>query len=187
MLRLRARADCVLNGSGTASAEQVHRPLPAELIVQRRERGQPDEPLWALVTASGILPPTALSRPRRRPVVFVADATPPERRARLAERADVLTAGDERPEPCRVLRLLRERHNCYHVLCEGGPRLNYSVLRAGALDELFLTFAPKLAAGGGKGILDGPQLPKDAFLRLRLISLFEHESELFFRYQAVRG
>ena len=99
----------------------------------------------------------------------------------------MVVAGDREPDVDRVLRTLRERFGCRLVLCEGGPTLNRSLLRAGVLDELFLTFAPKLVAGEGKTLLDGPQLPKQSLARLDLVSLFEHESELFFRYRAARG
>jgi riboflavin biosynthesis pyrimidine reductase len=189
MQRLRALADCVLNGAGTANAEQVYRPLPPELVAQRRARAQSEEPLWALTTASGQIRPDAkiLTKPPPRPIVFVAEATPADRRAWLAERAEVVAAGDQEPDVDCVLRALRERFGCRLVLCEGGPTLNYSLLQAGVLDELFLTFAPKLVAGEGKTLLDGPQLPKRSLAGLDLVTLFEHESELFFRYRAVRG
>jgi riboflavin biosynthesis pyrimidine reductase len=189
MQRLRALADCVLNGSGTLNAEQIYRPLAPELIAQRRARGQAEEPLWAVVTASGKVRPdsTFFDKAPPRPIVFVAESTPAERRRWLAERADVVVVGDERPDPAAALRVLRERYRCRHVLSEGGPVLNYSMLRAGTLDELFLTLAPKLAAGQGKGIVEGPQLPKGALPRLGMVTLYEHEDELFFRYRVARG
>jgi 2,5-diamino-6-(ribosylamino)-4(3H)-pyrimidinone 5'-phosphate reductase len=189
MQRLRALADCVLNGSGTVNAEQIYRALPAELIAQRRARGQAEEPLWAVITASGeIRPDSSLFRkPGPRPIVFVAESTPADRAAWLAERADVVVAGRERPDLATVLRTLRERYGCRNVLSEGGPSLNDSMLRADALDELFLTFAPKIAAGEGKNVVEGEQFPKGALPRLGIVSIYEHEDELFFRYRVERG
>ena len=73
------------------------------------------------------------------------------------------------------------------MLSEGGPTLNASMLRAGALDELFLTFAPKIAAGDGKSVIEGKQFPKDALPGLEIVTLYEHEHELFFRYRVRRG
>jgi 2,5-diamino-6-(ribosylamino)-4(3H)-pyrimidinone 5'-phosphate reductase len=177
MLRLRAHADCVLNGAGTVRAERVRRRLPAALVERRRARGQPDEPLYAVATGSGDVElPDA-----ERVVVFVAEETPREAWARLEERAEVVVAGDERPDPSYVVQLLRERYACQHVLLEGGPTFNHSALEAGVVDELFLTLAPKLVAGPGKGIVDGDPLERG----LDLLSLYEHEAELFLRY-AVR-
>ncbi|HEY3107753.1 MAG TPA: dihydrofolate reductase family protein, partial [Chloroflexota bacterium] len=173
MQRLRALADCVLNGSGTVNAEQVYRPLPPELVAQRRARGQAEEPLWAVITASGQIRPdaTLFQKAAPRPIVFLAESTPADRRSWLAERADVVVAGDERPDPRAVLRVLRERYRCRHVLSEGGPRLNHAMVRAGALDELFLTFAPKITAGQGKTIVEGAQFPREAMPRLGIVTL----------------
>ena len=177
MLRLRAHADCVLNGAGTARAERVHRRLPPDLVERRRARGQAEEPIYAVVTGSGeVVLPAA-----ERIVVFVADRTPREAWARLEERAEVVVAGDDRPDPRYVVQHLREHYGCRHVLLEGGPTFNRSALEAGVVDELFLTLAPKLVAGPGKGIVDGDPLS----VGLELLSLYEHEAELFLRY-AVR-
>lgn len=188
MQRLRALGDCVMNGLGTANVEQVYQPLTPELVAMRRARGQEDEPLWAVVTGSGKLREDSklFTKPGRRAIAFVAESTPAEQRKRLQERLEVVVAGDERPEPCDVTRLLRQRFGCRWVLSEGGPTLNWSMLDQGALDELFMTFAPKVVAGGGKNVVEGDEFSKDALPRLDLVTLYEHEHELFFRYRVRR-
>jgi 2,5-diamino-6-(ribosylamino)-4(3H)-pyrimidinone 5'-phosphate reductase len=182
MLRLRAWADCVLNGAGTARSDPIYRPLPPELTARRRARGQAEQPIWAIATGSGAVEPPEAERT----VVFVGEATPGEARARLAARAEVVVAGDERPQPARIARLLRERYGCRRVLLEGGPTLNHAALQDEVIDELFLTLAPKLVAGAGKTIVDGPQFPRADWPRLEVVSLYEHEAELFFRYRVRR-
>jgi riboflavin biosynthesis pyrimidine reductase len=163
--------------------------LPPELVAQRRARGQAEAPLWAVVTGSGQIRPdsTLFGRPGPLPIVFLAEATPADRRRWLAERADVVVVGDQRPDPRVALRVLRERYGCRQVLSEGGPELNDALLRASVLDELFLTLAPKIVAGEGKTIVDGPQHPKGAMPNLQIVTLYEHEHELFFRYRVARG
>jgi len=189
MRRLRALADCVVNASGTVAADNVYEPLAPELVEARLRRGQAEEPLWAVATGSGNVREDApmFQRARRRAVVFAAERTPVERRRRLAELADVVVAGDEEPEPPEVLRLLRTRYGCRRALSEGGPTFNAAVLRADVLDELFLTFAPKLVAGQGKTIVDGPQFPFKQWPLLELVTLYEQASELFFRYRVRHG
>lgn len=86
-----------------------------------------------------------------------------------------------------MLRLLRTRYGCRRALSEGGPTFNAAVLRADVLDELFLTFAPKLVAGQGKTIVDGPQFPFKQWPLLELVTLYEQASELFFRYRVRHG
>lgn len=178
MLRLRAHADCILNGATTARSEQVLRQLPRKLIEQRRARGQTDAPIYAIATASGDVDPPDAARV----VIFVADRTPRDAWTRLEARAEVVVAGDDRPDPAYVVQHLREHYGCRHVLIEGGPTFNRSALEAGAVDELFLTLAPKLVAGPGKGIVDGAPLQ----VALEIVSLYAHESELFARYRVLR-
>ena len=69
------------------------------------------------------------------------------------------------------------------ILTEGGPRLMGSMLRAGVVDELFLTIAPKLIGGGS----DRPPLSDDADLLdvgsvRRLLSVRRGGDFLFLRY-----
>jgi riboflavin biosynthesis pyrimidine reductase len=189
MQRLRARADCVLNGSGTVAADQVYWPLSAALVDGRRARGQAEQPLWAVATGSGVVRPdsTMLRKPPPRPIVFAAVSTPADRRDWLGQRADVIVVGEERPDPAAILRTLRRRFACRYVLSEGGPTFTYALLAAGVLDELFLTLAPKVVGGHGKTILDGVQLVRDAWVRLEIVSLYEHADELFLRYRVAQG
>ena len=84
-------------------------------------------------------------------------------------------------DPSDIVQLLRERYACRRILLEGGPTFNRSAIEAGVVDELFLTLAPKLVAGPGKSIVEGDPLAR----ALDLLSLYEHEAELFLRY-AVR-
>jgi len=69
------------------------------------------------------------------------------------------------------------------LLCEGGPTLHGSLQRAGLVDELFLTIAPKLSGEGAPGILAGEQAEVEP---LELIWLLEQDGELFARYRRRR-
>jgi 5-amino-6-(5-phosphoribosylamino)uracil reductase len=72
------------------------------------------------------------------------------------------------------------------VLCEGGPRLLSALLHDGALDELFVTIAPKLAGGGdGPPMTTGLELPE--LFELDLVWALEHASALYLRYAARRS
>lgn len=66
------------------------------------------------------------------------------------------------------------------LLCEGGPTLHGSLQRAGLVDELFLTIAPKLAGAGAPGIL---ATPLKSIEPLELAWLLEQDGELFARYR----
>lgn len=65
------------------------------------------------------------------------------------------------------------------VHCEGGPRLNGTLLAAGLIDEINLTVSPALAGGGSARIIAGAGA---GLRRMRLSQLMEHEGFLFCRY-----
>ena len=74
------------------------------------------------------------------------------------------------------------RRGARRVLCEGGPTLNSALFGARLIDAVYLTLAPKLAAGPDPlTLIKGPAF--DPMLRLQLRSLVEHEGELFLRYE----
>ena len=89
-------------------------------------------------------------------------------------------------EDDRALRALRTEHHVRSILCEGGPTLNAELLRAGLVDELFLSVAPKLTGGTDPlTIVAGAALPEPA--ELDLVWLLEHEGELFLRLRVNHG
>ncbi|QTE28310.1 dihydrofolate reductase family protein [Pengzhenrongella sicca] len=152
---LRAAADVVLVGAGTARAEGYGAlRVPAELAAARAARGQrPDLPL-ALVSRSGEIPAGLLDSGDPPLVVTVADR--PDLAALQARiGADrVLVAGDREVDLPAALAALRDR-GLTRVLTEGGPRLLGSLLTAGLVDELCLTWSPLLVGGPAPRAVDG--------------------------------
>jgi riboflavin biosynthesis pyrimidine reductase len=78
------------------------------------------------------------------------------------------------------MRSLRRDHGVRSLLCEGGPILFGSLLRAGLVDELFLTISPVLVGGGELPITAGPGV--DAILPMQLAWAFHCDGTLFLRY-----
>lgn len=180
MMALRASADALLHGAGTVRADRIGKGVPAEWVPYRLARGLTPQPLLAVVTASGDVPlERALFAEPERAIVFVAEQTPAAALALLRPRARVVVVGERQPDVAAAVRVLRRDYGVRHVLCEGGPTLNFSLLAAGILDELFHTLAPKIYAGDGLPLVIGPALPA---VPLRLRSLYDHEGELFLRY-----
>jgi riboflavin biosynthesis pyrimidine reductase len=178
---LRAWADVVVVGAGTARAE-TYGPARLDAAAQatRAARGQAPQPPIAVVSNRGEFDPStpffadAQSRP-----ILVVPATAAERARAAGERADVLAAGDDAVDLAAALRALHER-GLSSVLVEGGPTLNGELARAGLLDELCLTVSPRIVGGDGPRVLAGPTflppiatsahhvLEEDGFLFLRL-------------------
>ena len=185
LLGLRGQADCILHGAATVQAEESFTVIPDELVALRVARGQQPQPLWAFATASGnVKMESRLFREATpRPIAFVAQNTPSDKRETLAQSTTVIVAGDDRPDPSTMLALLRDRFGCRRVLVEGGPTLNDAMIRTLQVSDLFLTIAPLLLGGDGRTIVSGPAYPRDALPRMTMLSLLEHNSELFARYR----
>lgn len=177
---LRGCCEALLVGTGTLRAERygpiVTRP---QTVALRARLGLAPQPLTATITRTGSLPADVplLQDPGAHVVVYSggpvdADAV----RARL----DVVELGPERLTVAAALADLRQRHGVGLLLCEGGPTLVGQLIGAGALDELFVTLAARLAGGDGGAIVRGLVLPEP--LELRLGWLLEQDGSLFARY-----
>jgi 5-amino-6-(5-phosphoribosylamino)uracil reductase len=182
---LRALADAVLVGAGTARIEGYgpHR-LPADLAARRRADGRPAPAAVVVVTRSLDLDPSsALFTDAATPTIVLTSAASVHRASAAQRRAVTLVvAGDVDVDLIEGLRVLADEHGIHHVLCEGGPTLNTALLATGVVDELCLTVAPLLTGRYGHGIVTPPAVA--AALELR--SLCEQDGELYARY-AVRA
>jgi len=157
---LRALADVVVIGAGTARAERYTAlDAPAELA-RLRPSGVRLE--LAVVSRSGRLPSTLVGSDRP-PYVLTGQQGAARARQQLPDERvlDVGSADDpEQPDVGRGLALLAER-GLTRVLCEGGPHLLGDLVSAGLVDELCLTTTPLLVGAGpgrvvGGGGPDGP-------------------------------
>lgn len=177
---LRALADAIVVGAGTARAEGYgpHRP-PQRLARRRAGDGRPAPAPIAVVSGSLDLDPAAplFAEAATRTIVLTAAGADDARRRALGEVATVLTVGEEKVDPARAVEALRAAGH-RQLLLEGGPSLNAAFLDAGVVDELCLTMAPALLGDRGprlSGALAGRH-------RLRLLAALTDDVELFVRF-----
>lgn len=132
---IRSLADVVLVGAQTLRAEGC--------LLPRRGR-------LAVLTASGELgtASAAPSRPGSRVLVLGPASAEDRSRATLtaAEVDFVALSGTDRVDPADAIDALRAR-GAESIVCEGGPGLAAQLIEAGLVDELCLSFSPKLAPG----------------------------------------
>lgn len=163
---LRAAADCLVVGAGTVRAEG-YRPAGIPLVVVSRSADVPE-------TLRGSAPGAVL--------MATTEAAPHLDEARELLGADhVWTLGADTVD----LVLLRQRlveSGWTRILSEGGPGLLRDLLAAGVVDELCLTWVPRLIAGDHLGITAGA--PVDVPLEPAL--LLEEDGTLLGRW-LVRG
>jgi riboflavin-specific deaminase-like protein len=175
---LRTHVDAVMVGAGTLRVERYGRlvrdPRRRE---QRVAAGLAPDPLAIVVSASLALPsdlPLLQDPDSQVAIITGSDAS----LGAVAARVEYLRTNDL---PAALARL-RSEHGVRSILCEGGPRLNSSLLAQRLIDELFLTTVPLLAGGAGALTIiadGGGAVPVPA----RLVWLLGHDGELFARYR----
>lgn len=193
---LRACADAVLLGAGTLRATPGHRwtaehifPAMAGPFARlRADLGKAPRPRLVLFSGAGDIPE---SHPA---VVEGATIVTTEKGAsRLAgglpASSEVLAIEkDGRVDVERAVTELRRQGNDV-LLTEGGPHLMGDLVRAGLLDELFITISPVLAGRASKarhGMLAGVELLPERQLWSRLLSARRNGDFLFLRYGVTR-
>jgi riboflavin-specific deaminase-like protein len=179
--RLRTRVDAVMIGAGTMRAERYGRMVSdPELRAYRERTGLAHDPLAVIVSNRLELPWDAglFAKGGGEVVVFTASEEEPP------ETATPVTAvrHPDGVELDRALAWLLEERGIRSILCEGGPTLHGRLREGGLADELFLTFAPKIAGGEGPRVLEGALADVDD---VELAWLLESDGELFARYRGI--
>ena len=185
LVGLRVRADAVMIGAGTLRAENYGRVVADERKREEREDlGLKPDPLMVVVSGRLELPWDApvFTDGGGKVVVFTAsDDDPPE----TATPVQVIRH-EGRVDLHAALGHLRSEEGIRGLLCEGGATLHSELHKAGCVDEMFVSHAPKLAGGLGPGFAEG----LDPHVReLEVVWLiFEPETgELFTRYRVLPG
>jgi 5-amino-6-(5-phosphoribosylamino)uracil reductase len=181
---LRALADVVMVGHGTAAAEG-YRPMTADSAVGRLRTsiGRPATAPIAIVSKRASLDPASgLVTGAVSPTILVtcASADAARREALEAAGVTVLVCGDGEVDLPLALDRLAELGS-EQVLCEGGPTLFRDALTAGVVDELDLSIAPALVGSEHRLLRELPDV-----VRLDLEHVLEEDGVLFTRY-AIRG
>ena len=149
---LRQLADVVVVGAGTVRAEGY----PA----LRDE--DPDAPVLAVVSNRGELPVTvaAMTSPQGAALMITCEHAAAEKveaaKGVLGE-SNVIVTGGEHVDLVAARQALEEK-GFRSILSEGGPSLFATMLEAGVVDEVDLTWAPTLVGGDHGRITGGPDL-----------------------------
>lgn len=178
---LRAVSDLILVAAATARAE-TYGParLPDRLVRWRQDRGMGPNPRIAIVSRSLDFDVGAFEDAP--PIVVTSEGSPLDRRKELADRTDVIVAGDELVDLTDALHRLRELGHD-RILCEGGPSLNGQLALEDLVDEWCLTISPLLLSGDSKRIATGPGL--DGGRRVVLDRVLRGHQSIFTRWLRV--
>jgi riboflavin biosynthesis pyrimidine reductase len=187
---LRAAADAIVIGAGTFrahegpwTAEQAY-PDAAEHFAELREReGMRPHPTLVVVTASGNVGKTPSKLDGTIVVTTSEGAGKIEDPASVADVVPLSATGSI---DVRELVHLLSGRGYSRILMEGGPTLMGESLRAGIVNELFLTVSPVIAGGGEVRprltLAAGVDLLPATVLSGRLLSVHRSNQYLFLRY-----
>jgi riboflavin biosynthesis pyrimidine reductase len=188
---LRALADVIVVGAGTARAERYGPVKPGREGVRWAwlRTGRAPSPPIAVVTRGLDLdlagPLLAAPPGLARTIVITTEAAPPARREAVAAVAELIVAGRDSVDLAAAVGALAGR-GYRDILTEGGPHLLGQIIEAGLLDELCLTLSPLLAGPGASRIVAGAgPLPVAAgadIRELRLVHVLADEGHLLCRY-----
>jgi diaminohydroxyphosphoribosylaminopyrimidine deaminase / 5-amino-6-(5-phosphoribosylamino)uracil reductase len=151
--RMRARADAIMVGAGTALADD-----PSLTVRLAGRRGR--DPLRVLVDAGGRVPATGrLFQGEAPTLVATTDRAPAHRREQWgASGAEVWVLPEASAGAVALGELMTGlgKRDRQMVMLEGGPTLAWSAVRDGFVDQLVLFLAPVLVGGSAApGILGG--------------------------------
>ena len=156
---LRALADVIVVGAGTARAEGYGPVRPGSEGVQwawLRDGRTPAPPIAVITRQLSLDPasPLLTGTGAARTIVITTESAPAGLRASVARTAEVIVAGEDSVDlPAAVAALAGRGYQ--RILTEGGPGLLAQLIEAGLVDELCLTISPLLAGPGAGRIVAG--------------------------------
>jgi 2,5-diamino-6-(ribosylamino)-4(3H)-pyrimidinone 5'-phosphate reductase len=175
---IRSRVDAVMVGIGTVLADDP-------LLTARRVGGR--DPIRVVVDSRARTPAgSRMLKERANDVIVGVSAAAPTSRVRALEKAGakVLRCGAKRVDLGALAARLYGM-GIKTVLLEGGGRLNWSMLRAGLVDEIRVTIGPILV-GGERAVtlVEGPGIKKiDDAVKLSLVGTSMDRDEVTLRYK----
>ena len=194
MRELRVHFDVIVNGGGTFRASGTSARLGRDDLEQwRLAREMSRTPIAAVITRSGDLPAERrfFTDTSFEAVVYLSDAAPDSVRRQLEQLGRPVVTVRSGDEAASALAHMRDELGAMRVLVEGGATLNGSLMRAGLVDEYFLTLAPRIVGGrdghgsfvwAGRSVLANVVQPE-----LRSLRRSAETGELFLRYRFPEG
>jgi 5-amino-6-(5-phosphoribosylamino)uracil reductase len=187
---LRARADAVIVGAGTVRHDGHPMVLRyRDLRAARVARGLPPHPVNVVLSRALDLPPGArfFTAPETSRIVVTTRLAPAARVRRFARVAEVVVLPGQTLRPARVAEALRAL-GLKRLLLEGGGEVHFAFVKAGLVDEWYVTVTPRLIGGvGAPSLLDGEGFLARNHPRLRLVSQRRVGDEVFLRYRRATG
>lgn len=167
---LRASSDAIMVGIGTVLADDPGLRVKSEqLRKERLERGTYENPLRVVADSLARTPPDAEVLGDGC-IIAVSRAAPPERVATLSDSSKIFVSGVDRVDLVGLMSFLHGI-GVKRLMVEGGSTLNWSMISAGLVDEIYVYIGNMLIGGEVAPSMLGGDGFSGNFPKLELISL----------------
>lgn len=168
--RLRASSDAIMVGVGTVLADDPGLRIKSDLLRQARQaQGKAENPLRVVADSLARTPPNAMVLGAGS-MIAVSKAAPRQKLARLSKRGELAVVGDVRVDLSELMDVLYGK-GVRRLMVEGGGALNWSMIEAGLVDEIYVHIGPMLIGGtSAPSLADGTGF-SETFPSLELVCL----------------
>jgi len=183
--QLRADSDAIMVGIGTVLADDPGlRIKSTPLRNMRSNRGLPEDPIRVVVDSKARTPLDAEVLGNGC-LIAVSQVAPQERLQRLSDKCEIFVSGNERVDLAELLQYLYNI-GVMRLLVEGGATLNYSLIKAGLVDEISVFIGPMIIGGeNAPTLVDGAGFKKD-YPAIQLISLETLDGGALLKWRVLR-
>ncbi|MDF0552318.1 dihydrofolate reductase family protein [Kamptonema sp. UHCC 0994] len=187
---LRAKADAIMIGGQTMRDEDILLTVRSPERIAQRLAANRDRQPWSVVVSQSLNLTTENSQffqsQNSRKLLFTSELQSKNRREEFSKFAEVYTVpettqGLDLAALCNHIHLMGVRQ----LLLEGGGVLNFSMLAAKLVDEIYLTVCPYIFGGyDSPSAVSGKGFPANEFPELELLnSRFGLNDRLFLHYR----
>lgn len=183
---LRAQADAIMVGIGTLLADDPSLTVKSpERKAARKAAGKSENPVRVVVDSVAKTPLDAdiFKKGEGLRIIAVSNLAPAEKIKDLEEKALVIKTGILRVDLADLAAKLKEM-GINTLMIEGGATLNWGMLSAGLVDEIY-TFVGNLIIGGETAptFTDGEGFTETEFLGLELLSAEKIEEGILLKWK----
>ena len=184
---LRASSDAVMVGIGTVLSDNPSLTVKSkERREKRRAEGLLENPVRIVVDSMARTPLDAdiFKKGEGKRIIAVSESAPSEKVKSLEKYADIITIGKKSVELEKLLAELKKR-GINRLMVEGGATLNWGLISAGLVDEIY-TFIGNIIIGGinAPTLVDGDGCTGE-FCRLSLISCERLEKGVLVKWKVL--
>lgn len=186
---LRAQADAIMVGIGTVLADDPSLTVKSpERKAARKAAGKNENPIRIIVDSAARTPPDAdiFKKGEGLRIIAVSNSAPAEKIKSLEEKALVIKTGDLKVDLAELAAKLKEI-GINTLMVEGGATLNWGMLSAGLVDEIY-AFVGNLIIGGKTAptFTDGEGFTESELLGLELLTAEKIEEGILLKWK-VKG